>query len=236
MIAGNSADAVREVTREAFGGFGDATSAGHADIADVMESLKSLCRLKGVGPATASLILSVAYPNNVPFFADELFAWISLEGKDQAEAFWEKIGSEGRSGDGKSVRFDKLLGIKYTHAEYKRLYAKVVELRRRLEGMGCEVSASDIERAGYVVMQGLEVADLELPVRSGGVGSSREAAVDVDLTAIKKSKSDTESTSKPSLEAGNPNGRSLRMRPRSRIRATSPPQLRSSKRRKVIPD
>ncbi|KAK0480483.1 hypothetical protein EDD18DRAFT_834008 [Armillaria luteobubalina] len=37
----------------------------------VKESIGILCELKGVGPATASLILSLVYPENIPFFSDE---------------------------------------------------------------------------------------------------------------------------------------------------------------------
>ncbi len=37
----------------------------------VKESMDILCELKGVGPATASLILSLVYPENIPFFSDE---------------------------------------------------------------------------------------------------------------------------------------------------------------------
>ncbi|KAK0476124.1 hypothetical protein IW261DRAFT_440340 [Armillaria novae-zelandiae] len=38
----------------------------------VKESMGALCELKGVGPATASLILSLVYPENIPFFSDEV--------------------------------------------------------------------------------------------------------------------------------------------------------------------
>lgn len=37
----------------------------------VNDSMKTLSKLKGVGPATASLILSCAIPNHVPFMSDE---------------------------------------------------------------------------------------------------------------------------------------------------------------------
>ena len=236
LIAGNSEDTVREVTREAFAGVEDAVDGDYADVADVMKSLKVLCRLKGVGPATASLILSVAYPSIVPFFADELFAWISLTGDDQVEEFFQKMSVSQRNGDGKSVRFDKMVRIKYSDAEYKRLYAAVGDLRRRSKSLGYEASASDIERAAYVVMQGLEVSDLETPVGSKDSGSRSRSTMDVDPASTKQSKSDTESAAKPLLEPEKASGDKQRRIKRSSKRNESPPQLRSSKRRKVMPD
>lgn len=44
------------------------------------DSLDILTKLKGIGPATAALLLSTSDPETLPFFSDELFRW----------AFWEK--------------------------------------------------------------------------------------------------------------------------------------------------
>ena len=38
--------------------------------------MKTASILRGVGPATASLVLSVAFPMDVPFFGDEVFEWL----------------------------------------------------------------------------------------------------------------------------------------------------------------
>jgi len=50
----------------------------HSQSANVITStvetaLKEVCNLKGVGPATGTLVLSVFKPKTVPFFEDELF-------------------------------------------------------------------------------------------------------------------------------------------------------------------
>lgn len=42
-------------------------------IAAIEAALKQVCYLKGVGPATGTLVLSVSQPKIVPFFEDELF-------------------------------------------------------------------------------------------------------------------------------------------------------------------
>ena len=44
-------------------------------------ALKDACNLKGVGPATGSLVLSISAPNVIPFFEDELFKWLVPEHK-----------------------------------------------------------------------------------------------------------------------------------------------------------
>lgn len=45
----------------------------------ITSALDRVCKLKGVGPATGTLILSVFSPDAVPFFQDELFAWLIPE-------------------------------------------------------------------------------------------------------------------------------------------------------------
>lgn len=42
----------------------------------VMDALKEVTKLKGVGPATGSLVLSVLARDTVVFFQDELFGWL----------------------------------------------------------------------------------------------------------------------------------------------------------------
>jgi hypothetical protein len=48
---------------------------------DAGSALRLLSELKGIGPATASLLLSVHDPQNVIFFSDEAFYWLCCEGK-----------------------------------------------------------------------------------------------------------------------------------------------------------
>lgn len=74
--------------------------------ADAAATVDALAKLKGIGPATASLLLAVHDPKNVIFFADEAFYWLC---------------SDGRKGP-----------IKYNAKEYKELNAKSQALARRL--------------------------------------------------------------------------------------------------------
>ena len=48
---------------------------------DVSKALNSITKLRGIGPATASLLLSVHDPENVIFFSDEAFYWLCCDGK-----------------------------------------------------------------------------------------------------------------------------------------------------------
>lgn len=64
LIRRNSSEFVKQTTSEAIGHISKTKS-------DVDESMKILCSLQGVGPATASLILSVICPENVAFMSDE---------------------------------------------------------------------------------------------------------------------------------------------------------------------
>lgn len=88
--------------------------------------------MKGIGPATAALLLSTSDPEKLPFFSDELFRW----------ACWEN-----RSGAG----WDRK--IKYSIKEYRELKEKVDELRDRI-GKG----ALEAEKVAYVL--GKREADL----------------------------------------------------------------------------
>lgn len=89
------------------------------------ESLNILVKLKGIGPATAALLLSTNNPQELPFFSDELFRW----------AFWDD-----KSGN----RWDRK--IKYSLKEYRDLVARVDELRGRIG-----TAALEAEKVAYVL-------------------------------------------------------------------------------------
>src|SRR5690606_5348557 len=110
--------------------------------------------IRGVGPATASLILSVASqalpqytgPSGpgIPFFSDELVWWLCL-------------GRYPGSGNGEK---HNRVSIKYNTKEYAQLFEAVGELRKRIaaeaEKSGDSESAKpafsvvDIEKIAYV--------------------------------------------------------------------------------------
>lgn len=76
-------------------------------------ALGILTKLKGIGPATASLLLAVHDPENVIFFADEAFYWLCCGGKKDP--------------------------IKYNAREYKELSEKAQSLTKRLEVTAVDV-------------------------------------------------------------------------------------------------
>ncbi|KAL9065791.1 MAG: hypothetical protein Q9161_008016 [Pseudevernia consocians] len=124
LVASNNVKDVRETTKKAFEVY-------EADNEDYGKSITALNKLKGIGPATSSLLLSCYDPVKVPFFSDELYRYLH----------WEEAELKG---------WDRK--INYTIKEYKSLFERVVELRERLEkDSGEEVSAIDIEKAAYAL-------------------------------------------------------------------------------------
>ncbi|CAK4026409.1 Hypothetical predicted protein [Lecanosticta acicola] len=115
LVESNSEEDVRAATANAF----------KTDVKDkegVKAALDVLTKLKGIGPATASLLLSVCHASRVPFFSDELYRF----------CFWE---------EGKGTGWDR--PIKYKLKEYLALFEKVNEKRT--------LNAVDLEKAAYVL-------------------------------------------------------------------------------------
>lgn len=75
MIQKNTEAEVQEHTEKAASLIKDIQPGqGAAAITSAIEAaLKQVCNLKGVGPATGTLVLSVFQPKLVPFFEDELY-------------------------------------------------------------------------------------------------------------------------------------------------------------------
>lgn len=95
------------------------------------KAIVALGKLKGVGPATASLILSSYDPVKIPFFSDELFRYLH----------WS---------EGKGNGWDRK--INYSLKENRDLYEKTQELQQRLEEeSGDVVKAIDLEKMAYVL-------------------------------------------------------------------------------------
>jgi len=74
--------------------------------AAMMTAITTLSKLKGIGPATASLLLAVHDPEDVIFFADEAFYWLCCGGAKSP--------------------------IKYNNKEYADLSSKARALSKRL--------------------------------------------------------------------------------------------------------
>lgn len=146
LVQQNSEEFVKETTTTGFS----------ADSWD--DSLNILTKLKGIGPATAALLLSTSDPEKLPFFSDELFRW----------AFWEN-----KSG----ARWDRK--IKYSVKEYRELKEKVDEIRERI-GKG----ALEAEKVAYVL--GKSEVDLDTSEKSEQV--SQETGSKPPKKAAKEAK------------------------------------------------
>lgn len=130
------------------------------------ESLDALLPLRGVGPATASLILSVLSrgPGEVPFYSDDVYLWVvdgvvpSVSGSTVSEAGVE-------------------LKVKYNLKEYEVLFQKTGEVVERLNGDGGRVSFLDVEKVAYV-LKNIDVSGFEMD--SGEMNEKKRKAEDED--------------------------------------------------------
>ena len=118
---------MEDVTREGFA----ALVGSDIETQVVKRSINALIRLRGIGPATATLLLSCYDSERIPFFSDELFRW----------CFWE---------DKPGHHWDRT--IKYTLKEYLEMLVKVDETRQLFkEQFDKDVTALDLEKVAYVL-------------------------------------------------------------------------------------
>lgn len=105
LVSSNDPDFVKDTVQEA--------QSSYNKKSDVAAALGILTKLKGIGPATASLLLAVLDPDQVIFFADEAFYWLCCEGKKES--------------------------IKYNAKEYKDLTERARSICKRLKVKAVEV-------------------------------------------------------------------------------------------------
>ncbi|KAF9637106.1 CHL4 domain-containing protein [Lasiodiplodia theobromae] len=98
LVRSNAPSAVEAATTEAFGILSSSRGAsGGEDGQNArMEALDVLTKaLKGVGPATASLVLACREPRSTPFFSDEMYRWMcwgeAKGAKGQGEGWARRI-------------------------------------------------------------------------------------------------------------------------------------------------
>ena len=120
----NRNDDIVDTTGQAFSMYSDS-------LESLKESLRVLTQLRGIGPASASLIMSVYQPARIPFFSDELFRW----------CFYEQ---------GKGQGWDRK--IRYTIKEYLDLFDKVGSFVARFKAaFSEEVEVVSMEKVAYVL-------------------------------------------------------------------------------------
>lgn len=122
MVAKNTPEEITAATTLSIGPINEPSVTASHIKTTYWPSLTQIRKLKGVGPATGSLVLSIYSPKYIPFFADELFEWITY-GEDKKK-------------------------LKYDLKEYDIVLAGVAAIS---EQSGGAMEARDIERVGYVM-------------------------------------------------------------------------------------
>ncbi|KAF7961062.1 hypothetical protein EAE96_000729 [Botrytis aclada] len=132
-VGKNSDELVEAATKDAF----DYYKTNPTDIGVVINKLKD--PLMGIGPATASLILSVRFPDHVTFFSDECFKWLVNDGEHRPTP-------------------------KYNVAEFEKIHAAAKSLATRLR-----VNPLQIEKVAFVIIKESEpvLVPREKPAPSG---------------------------------------------------------------------
>lgn len=130
LVQSNSEDEIKTITKQAV------ELISQQNDATDLSALKVLVGLSGIGPATASLLLSVMQPKTRPFFSDEMYRW-AVWGDEHGITGWKRK-------------------IKYSTSEYAIIVKRVEDLRNRL-GKD-KVSALDAERVAWVL--GKEITNI----------------------------------------------------------------------------
>lgn len=130
LVSSNSEAEIKAITQSAF-------ATVMSNEGNISTALDTLIKLKGVGPASASLLLAVFRPDEVPFFSDEAYRWIMHTGSSSGD--WDRP-------------------MKYNLKEYMEYLGGVSKVIERLG-----VMAVDVERVGWVL--GREKAAIVGPIR-----------------------------------------------------------------------
>jgi hypothetical protein len=149
----------------------NSSSSSSSGGSSIPSTIQTLCLLRGIGPATASLLLSVHDPDSVLFFSDEAFWWLCCDG---------------RRGE----------RIKYTPKEYQVLLSEASKVTGRL-GVG----ATEVEKVAYVLMKRgvVPVPDGGGDEGSSSKSEMARKASAVKEEVESKSKSPTKEVGKPKM-------------------------------------
>ncbi|KAG8763875.1 hypothetical protein FRC11_010500, partial [Ceratobasidium sp. 423] len=122
LIAQNTPAKVKSSTQDAFSSLSNMTSST-PPYQPFRSVLKALCgALKGVGPATGSLVLSI-YDNRVPFTSDEAYIWIMYADRGVLKK-----------------------DIKYTEKGYLDYAVRMWEVAEKVE-----ITPAELEKVGWVL-------------------------------------------------------------------------------------
>ncbi|KAJ5243784.1 hypothetical protein N7489_003880 [Penicillium chrysogenum] len=163
MVKSNPATTITKSTSTAFAALPDGDPLVAPNDAFPKASLDALTApIRGVGPATASLILSIATvfgdaKKQVPFYSDDVYLWLCLMDFPEGPDVKEQKPSKHKKPNGELI-------VKYNMHEYRELWNASQALRARLNNAAGEnsgdgpVSFIDIERAAYV-LRNLAISD-----------------------------------------------------------------------------
>lgn len=90
MVRKNDAAAVHKQIKLAWERLSASSAATPPSTSTVTAALNLVCELKGIGPATGTLILNVYDPVHVPFFQDEMFMWFFPDTKSDKLKYNQK--------------------------------------------------------------------------------------------------------------------------------------------------
>jgi len=125
LVESNTDETVEQCTRKAFKTYEKDNDQWDKVVVTLAKELR------GVGPATASLLLNTFDSEKVPFFSDELFRWVMFS-------------------EGKGNGWDRK--IKYSAKEYQDLYRRVELLRERLgKESDKTITSVQVEMVAYVL-------------------------------------------------------------------------------------
>ncbi|OTA93667.1 hypothetical protein M434DRAFT_11484 [Hypoxylon sp. CO27-5] len=116
----NAESKVKKLTKEAF--------QHYEEKKNVHEAFKILMKLQGVDLARASLLLSVAYPDTIPFFSESLYNSTHWN----IETGWEQT-------------------VPYSESAYDEILQKVEVLKNEYATGESRVRAVDIEKVAFVM-------------------------------------------------------------------------------------
>lgn len=111
LASSNDANAAKATIAAAIDAY---RAAGPASDASIAAALAGLTKLRGIGPATASLLLTVHDPTRVLFFSDEAFYWLCGGGQVTAIKYNNKEYELLRQNAAKVI---KRLGVSATDVE-----------------------------------------------------------------------------------------------------------------------
>lgn len=208
MLKTNKEKEVRNTTTSAFKALPTVDPVEEPNEAFPKSSLDTLSNpLRGIGPATASLILSIATTDcdpdhEVPFYSDDTYLWLCLEVYPYAE-----------DNDRRTRRLIRLtkpngeLNVKYNMHEYRELWDAVWELRTRLNRLAksdrsnekglLPVSSADIEKVAFVIRHiRVSGCPIDLPEEDQPVHPPSQPKEGTDKKSVAKAKAKAKAQAK----------------------------------------